>query len=169
MLKKNIICFFESGFPHKQISIGLWWGYQVLALKSGLSLSVCMCVSANITILPPPCWNDSVTLKHKCKQGWDDMSCQCTSRPLPSAPPGPCEGALSQQWPHCLEAPEFTHSSIHSNVTCISTLHPLQRIPYLLLPLHENILKKCTRFFQINRRVGFCRKGRSVASVRAEN
>lgn len=141
---------------------------KVLALKSGLSLCVCMCVSVNITILPPPCWNISMTLKNKRRQGWDDISCQCTSRPLPSAPPGPCERASSQQWPHCLGAPEFTHSSVHSNVTCISTLHPLQRIHYLLLPLEENILKKSTPFFQMNRRVDFCRKGRSVASVRAE-
>lgn len=49
-------------------------------------------------------------MKNKRRQGWDDMSCQCTSRPLPIAPPGPCERASSQQWPHCLGTLEFTHS-----------------------------------------------------------
>lgn len=66
-------------------------------------------------------------MKNKRRQGWDDMSCQCTSRPLLFAPPGPCERASSQQWPHCLGTLEFTHTSVHSNVTCISTLHPQRR------------------------------------------
>lgn len=115
MLKKHNLEFHTNTF---QLDCGedISWG-------AGLSLCVCEHHHPASTMLK---WLYDC-MKNKCRQGWDDMSCQCTSRPLPSAPPGSCKRASSQQWPHCLGTLEFTHSSVHSNVTCISTLHPQRR------------------------------------------
>lgn len=151
MLKKNII--WSSTPTH----------FNWIVVRISAEVLVWVCVSVNITILPPPCWNDCMTV-WKINADRGGMTWAVSAPPGPSFLPRP--GRVKEL--HLNSGP-IVWGPWNSPTLLYIRMWPASQhfthsggIPYLLLLLDENILKKSTPFIQMNRRVDVCRKGHSV-------
>lgn len=101
--------------------------FNWIVVRMSAEVLVWVCVSVNITIPPPPGWNDCMTV-WKINADRGGMTWAVSAPPGPSLLPRP--GRVKE--PHLNSGPIVwgpwnSPTLVHSNVTCISTLHPQRR------------------------------------------